>query len=334
MRHGSIESLYMSAYPAFALVTAMRLDVFSAIAQGPGDASSIAARLRVAPGRLAPLLEALHVAGLLERDAHGYRNGPEAARSLVRGQPDFDEGLADLYFDRYRAAMSADVSIREDRPAARKDFAAMDDGQARAFFGGMFRRAENAGRQLAQRFALGECRTLVDVGGGTGGLAMGMCRVLPQLEASVAELPAVIPIGRETIAREAAGDAALAARIRFVPADVLAGPLAGAYDVAVVRAVLQVMSPDDAATALVNACKAVRPGGTVYVIGRMVDDSGLAPEESVYFNLVFLSLYPAGRSYREAQYRHWCAQAGLVDVQRIALPGGHSIVVGRKPGES
>ena len=68
MKHGSIEGLYMSAYPAFALLAAIQLDLFSAIAEesagGGGTAATagLAARLGVGESRLQALLDALVVA--------------------------------------------------------------------------------------------------------------------------------------------------------------------------------------------------------------------------------------------------------------------------------
>ena len=327
MKHGSIDALYMSAFPAFALLAGLRLDVFTALAQGPADAAGVAARLGVAPGRLGMLLDALVAAGVVVRGDGRYTNGPEADRTLVRGRPDWMDGLGDLYLDRYLAALGADRSIRDDAPSAKKDFSAMSPEQAAAFFGGMFRRAEAAGHDLAGRFDLSWAGTAVDAGGGSGGLAVGLCRALPALRVTVADLAPVLPIARERIA-----EAGLADRIDVLEADVVARPLPGRYDLAIVRSVLQVLSDADAARALANVAAAVRPGGRVIVGGRMLDDDGLAPEASVSFNLVFMSLYAEGRSYTEARYRAWFRAAGLVDVERIALPGGHSLMHGRRAG--
>jgi len=327
VKHGSIDALYMSAYPAFALLAAIQLDLFSALARGRATAEQVAARLGVSPGRLAPLLNALVVVGLVEKTDDHYTNGAEAQATLVRGQPGYLEGIGELYLDRYRAALGAAQSIREARPSAKKDFSAMNPEEAKAFFAGMFTRAMKAGLDLARRADFSGCDSIVDAGGGSGGLAVGLCRALPGLRVTVADLAPVLPIAQERIA--AAG---LADRVQLVEADLLAAPLPGRYDAAVVRSVLQVMSDENAGRALANVASAVRPGGQVLVLGRMLDDSGLAPEESVFFNLVFISLYQDGRAYTEAQYRRWFEGAGVGGVQRVPLDGGHSILWGRKEG--
>ncbi|MBI3372604.1 MAG: methyltransferase domain-containing protein [Betaproteobacteria bacterium] len=327
MKYESIDALYMSAYPAFALLAAIQLDLFSALAQGAAGAEQIAARLEVAPGRLAVLLQALVVAGVVEKSGERYSNGAEAHRMLVKGRPDFLEGIGELYLDRYRAALGAAQSIRDDRPSAKKDFASMKPPEAAAYYAGMFKRAVDVGVELARRFDFAGCRSVLDAGGGSGGLAAGLCRVLPELHVTVADLPPVLPIARARIA-----ESGLADRVHVLEADVLAAPPPGVYDAAVVRSLLQVMSAPDAGRALANIVAAVKPGGPVYVLGRVLDDSGLSPEECVFYNVVFISLYQDGRAYTERQYREWFRGAGIGGVRRIPLAGGHSILWGRKEG--
>lgn len=201
----------------------------------------------------------------------------------------------------------------------------MKPEEAAAFFGGMFKRAVDAGLDLARRADFSGCRSIVDAGGGSGGLAVGLCRALPGLRMVVADLAPVLPIARERIAQSGLTD-----RVQVVEADFVATRVPDLYDAAVVRSVLQVMSVEDAGKALANIAAAVKPGGRVYVLGRMLDDSCLSPEESVFFNLVFISLYQDGRAYPEGQYRKWFRAASVGGVQRIALTGGHSIMWGRK----
>ena len=62
----------------------------------------------------------------------------------------------------------------------------------------------------------------------------------------------------------------------------------------VLRALLQVLSPEHARLALQNIAPAVKPGGTIYIIGHILDDSRIAPAEAVGFNLSLISQYDSG----------------------------------------
>ncbi len=122
-------------------------------------------------------------------------------------------------------------------------------------------------------------------------------------------------------------------RVKVVAADVLSGPLAGSYDVAVLRSFLQVFSPEDARLALKNVGAAVHPGGKIYIIGQNLDDSRTSPPEAVGFNLTFINLFDAGESYTEKEHRDWLTEAGFVDIERarfLLADGG--LLTARKRG--
>ena len=141
-----------------------------------------------------------------------------------------------------------------------------------------------------------------------------MCQAFPDLRATVADLPSVTPITSEFIE-----EAGLSGRIDTVSCNVVEEPPAGSYDVAVLRAFVQVLSMEDAARALANVARALAPGGRIYLMGRMLDDSRLGPPESVAFNFVFINIYDDGRAYTEAEHREWLAAAGLRSVERFPV---------------
>lgn len=117
-----------------------------------------------------------------------------------------------------------------------------------------------------------------------------------------------------------------------VVADAVNGPLGGSFDVAVMRAFIQVLSPEDAQSAIKTVAEALEPGGELYIVGRIIDDSRVSPPESVLFNLVFVNVYDGGEAYTEHQTREWLDEAGFIDFQRVTLPNGSGIISARKPG--
>jgi hypothetical protein len=129
--------------------------------------------------------------------------------------------------------------------------------------------------------------------------------------ATAVDLPQVAPIAQKIVE-----EAGAAERVKVVAADLLSGPLAGSYDVAVLRAFLQVFSARDARIALKHIGAAVKPGGKIYIIGQILDNSRRAPLEAVGFNLAFLNMFDAGESYTEGEHREWLSEAGFVDIER------------------
>lgn len=312
-------------YPALAMLAGMQLEVFTPLAAGPQTADALAASLAVSPARLQPLLYALVTAGLLSLEGECFANTPESMAFLVKGSPRYLGGTAEAYADLWSATLHTAASIRSGVPQARHDFARMSSEELRAFICGIDAGAGATARRLHKDYAFARRRRLLDAGGGAGGLALALCRLCPTLGATVAELPSVAAIARECVA-----EAGLGTRVDVIDADLVAAPPAGRYDVAVLRSVLQVLSPQEAQAVVLNVAATLDAGGELFVVGRMLNDDRLSPPEAVAVNVMFLNVYDHGQAWTEREYRACFAAAGLVEVTRQPLAGGYSVMRGVK----
>jgi SAM-dependent methyltransferase len=325
-RPDTIEKLNSAVYPSFAMVAGMQLDVFTPLQEGPMSVEHLVEALAVQPHKLRPLLYALVAAALLRVEDERFSNTPEAAHFLVRGQPAY---LGDTYAGRlmrWRATLHTAETIRTGVPQAKVDYAAMPPDQLAAHYRGIHAEAVTAARTLMARHDFSSARHLVDVGGGSGGLALTIADACPQLQATVVDLATVTPITQRYIA-----EAGLAERVHVMPADAVQGPLSGAFDVAVLFRLLQVLSPDQARRVLRNVGQIVEPGGVMYIVGQMLDNSRLSPPETVAGNLFFLNMFDEGQAYTEHEHRDWLADAGFEDCARFLLPNKMSMMRARKP---
>ena len=317
----------LDVYPSFALLAGLRLEVFTCLKDGPLSAAQAGAALGVEPDRLQILLYALVAAGLLEvRNTDLFANTAEATRLLVKGTPQYLGGTHPLWAQLWEAGLRAADSIRAGQPLARHDFAAMKPAELEAFIDGLHPDALETGGELSSRSEWAGCRALLDVGGGSGGLSIALCRAHPHLCATVVELPAVAPLTRRFVA-----EAGLAGRVAVRAADICSQPLGEDFDAAVLKAFLQTLSPSQARQALAKVAAALRPGARIYILGQgILDDSRLSPPEAAGFGIVFLSLYPEGRAYTEREYRTWLEKAGFAAIQRTTLSDGTPLITAQK----
>jgi SAM-dependent methyltransferase len=319
-----------AVFPPMAMLAGMQLDVFTPLKDGPMTAAMLANALDVRSEKLTPLLYALVNAELLLRiEGDRFANTPEADAYLVSGGTTYMGSAHELYSDLWGTALKAGQSIRTDEPQAKHDFATMSDEELGAFFRGLHPGALATGKQLAIKFSFGRFQSLLDVGGGSGGLAIAACQSCPDLSATIVELPRVAPIAQAFV-----NDAKLATRVQVSVVDILEQVPEGSFDVAVLRNLIQVLGPDDARRALRSVADAVRQDGALIIVGHLLQDSRLAPATAVGLNLVFLSIYDEGQAFIETEYRTWLAEAGFSDisVQYGVAPGGASIVAARKTG--
>ena len=325
LKPDTINGLANGVYSALAMLAAMQLDVFTPLGQGPKTAEDIAAALGLDTTKLSPLLYALVTTGLLAMDGERFANSAESDHFLVSGKRSYIGGLHEAYSDLWSAALRTAESIRTGVPQAMHDFSAMAEEELRAFLRGLDPGAVAAAKSLARHFDFAGYATLIDLAAGSGGLAMELCRRFPGLVATAVDLPNVAAITKGFVA-----EAGLEDRIVVQACDVVAAAPAGVFDVAVLRSFLQVIPPDAARLAVIHTGEALRPGGDIYIVGRVLDDTRLGPPETVAFNVVFLSVYDGGQAHTEGRHRQWLKEAGFIDITRKQLAGGYSVIQARK----
>src|ERR1700722_18981278 len=113
---------------------------------------------------------------------------------------------------------------------------------------------------------LGSARSLLDIGGNSGELALQACRRYASIEATVVALPVVCALGRSHVAAVARPEEA--ARIRFWPADFRRDALPAAADIVSFKSVLHDWPDADAERMLERARAVVNPGGRMLIFER------------------------------------------------------------------
>jgi ubiquinone/menaquinone biosynthesis C-methylase UbiE len=321
-----IEKMATSVYLPFALLAGMQLDLFSSLKDEPMSAEQTAANLGVASAKLKPLLYALVVAGYLTVDSEVFSNTDAANRYLVKGSPSWVGDIHELLSTMWSAALKTAESIRTGSPQAKLDYSDMSQDNLRQFFQGEHPYAVEYGQDLVKRYDFSAYSSLLDVGGGSGGLAIAVTEACPHIQATVVDLPKITPVTHIYIDEAGAGN-----RVKVVSADVVRDPLPGSYDAAVMSAFIQVLSPDDARSAVQNVSKVMNPGGEIYIRGYgIIDDSRTSPQKLVGFNLVYINVYDEGQAYTEQEHRDWLEESGFGDFMRTILEDGSSIITARK----
>jgi SAM-dependent methyltransferase len=293
------------------MLAGLQLDVFTPLHGGPLTAVQLAEAVGVGPARLRLLLYALVAAGLLTEQDGRFANTPEAQHFLVQGTPTSLGPLHHHLAAQWAFKLHTAASIRTGVPQAYLDFAQASPEALEAFLRRINVSTVAAAQELGARYDFAATRTLVDVGGGAGGMAVTLAQAYPQLQATVVDLPTVTPITSRLVAEAGAAD-----RVTVRAADVVRSPVPGTYEVAIVRELLQVLSADEAQQVLQHIGAALVPGGRLFILGQILDDTHTTPLEAVGFNLIFLNTFAAGESYTEREHHMWLQAAGFVDITR------------------
>jgi hypothetical protein len=325
----TINALRYGADASFAMLAGIQLDVFTPLSNGPLTAEQIAEFIGVGSTRLPLLLYALVAAGLLTEQHGKFANTPESQHFLVKGAPAYVGNMYGQIASQWSAKLKTAASIRTGHPQAHVDFSQSPREEVEALLRRINVRTVATAQALLEHYDFSSAQTLVDVGGGGGGLALIITKACPHLQATVVELPEVTPITQKIVDEEEGAE-----RVTILAADAASAPLTGSYDIAVLQRVLQVLSPEDARQVVCNTGAAINPGGTIYIVGQILDDSRTSPISAVAANLTWINLYTAGESYTEYEHRIWLSEAGFVDIERanFFVAEGLGVMTARKRG--
>jgi acetylserotonin N-methyltransferase len=318
--------------PVIDLIDAFRRSktMFAAVSLGvfdhaPGDAREISARIGAPPEAAARLLDACAALGFLTKRDGVYANTPVADEYLRAASPRTLRGYI-RYSDEslYPMWTHLDDAVREGSHRWTQTFGVegavfshfFRTGEAmRDFLLGMHGFGVLTSPAVVEAFDLSPFHKLVDLGGATGHLAMTACERYPGLRGVVFELPAVVPIAREQVARSAARD-----RIDVVAGDFFEDELPAA-DLYALGQVLHDWSGERIARLLRRVFDRLPAGGGLLIAERLLNDDGVGPVSHSMQSLNML-VCTEGRERTPAEYERLLRDAGFREVgfRRTGLP--------------
>jgi orsellinic acid C2-O-methyltransferase len=183
----------------------------------------------------------------------------------------------------------------------------------RSFNAAMARRASDQVHAILTGTDLSGARTLVDVGGGRGGMVAGLLRALPGLTGVVADRPGAV---EEATASFAAGG--LADRARAEACDFFQSVPSGG-DVYAIANVLHDWGDDDCVAILRTVRRAIPDGARLLVVEHVLDAPERSPTRQRDIHLVDLHMLVmfGARERTQAEYDALLVRAGFTS----SLPG-------------
>ncbi len=300
------------------MFTAVRLGLFDLLDEAPATAEQLAARSGTQPEPLERLLEGCAALGLLNRRDGVFSNTDLARAYLTRSSPRSLAGYI-RYSDEalYPLWGRLQDAVRQGGPRWQQVFGARGSlfdhfyrtEEARAdFLGGMHGLGLLSSPAVVRVFNLSAYETLVDLGGGTGHLAVAACERYGRMRATVFDRKDVIEPARRRISASPARE-----RIACVAGDFFQDPLPRASLYAMGR-ILHDWDDARCAGLLRRVHAALEPGGAVLIAEMLLDEDRCGPASAAMQSLNML-VCTEGRERTESEYRALLEAAGFVDVE-------------------
>src|SRR5262245_11118893 len=292
------------------LLTALRLDLFTALAEQALDAATLAARVGATERGLTTLLDALVALGLLVKQDRRYANTPFASAALDRRKPSFC-GYIPL-FDAHCWELwgRLEDTIRGGTNPAQDAVFHADALGTELLLRGLHADALRLAPALAARLELGRRRRLLDLGGGAGTYAIVFCQANPGLTAVLFDLPGPLALAQSVIS--AAG---LLDRITLTAGDFRTDALPRGFDLVLLSNVLHGQSAETNRRLLGEVYGALEPGGELVVRDVLMAADRTGPTFGALFAVNLLLHSAAGQCYTFSEVGDWLARAGFRDPQ-------------------
>ncbi|MCM8750111.1 acetylserotonin O-methyltransferase [Thermomicrobiaceae bacterium CFH 74404] len=333
--HRQIVALAQGYQTAALLIAYAELGIADQLAGGPRSAAEVAQAVGADPAAVARLLAAAEALGLAARSGDRWQNTPLSEETLVSDSPrslvNFLRHQGAFYRRWSRLAEAVRTGRRPEEN--RQDEAAGD--WVRSFTLMLYDIARVQAPLVATALTpllaeLPRPPTIIDVGGGHGEYAMELARQVPGLEAVVFDLPPVIAVTRELIAR-----AGLQDRVRAVTGDFHQDSLGSGYDLALLFGVLVSEDEPSALRLLGKVREALAPGGWIAITAHAPDNPEARLRQALR-DLHMLLSTERGRVPGVATIESWLATAGFAESQRLPIEGdlANQVLVARRPTAS
>jgi predicted O-methyltransferase YrrM len=310
------------------MAAAAELDLFSALSRGPLPSPEIARALQCDLRGLTILLDALVALRLLEKSGGNYALPAGVAAFLTP-----EGGQSVLAMAQHQAhclrnwAQLARV-VKTGRSAERQPGIRGEEGAQEAFIGAMHNISTPNADQVIQAVQPLQFQHLLDIGGASGTWTMAFLRACPSAQATLFDLPHVIPMARRRLA--AAG---LEKRVQLVAGDFMSDPLPAGADLAWVSAIVHQNSRAQNRALFGKVAAALVPSGRIVIRDILMEVDRTRPVAGALFAVNMLVATEGGGTFTLAELREDLEAAGFAEVALVrADEAMNSVVVAKKPG--
>ena len=314
-----------------ALFVALHCNIFTNLSGEAKSAKRLAKEAGVPENRISTICTALNSIGLLERNDDLYSNSDGAESFLVKGAPyDFGDYLR-LQIDRqmYGFMQQLEGVVTDNiKPDYIDSYAKwMDDKEeAKLYSESQHAGSLGPGRSLARMIDFSGVDHLLDVAGGTGGLAIRLCQENPNLRVTIIDFPHVVSLGKKKVK-----EAGLSDRISFIGDNALEYNWPTDVD-AVLMSYLYNGVPGKSIPELARQTyRVMNPGGIYIVHDFMVENDRSGPHLAALWQLQHLAFTPTAKSITPSWVSGIMQDAGFLEIkEKVLIPGMTKVLWGKK----
>jgi|SRR5579864_142565 len=320
-----------SFHHAFALRTAVELDVCTAIARTNGTVAEIAKTCATSERGTRILCDYLTVLGFLTKRGDRYALTADSATFLDSRSPAY-LGKAMQFLmhpDQFQNFERLTDAVRKGKPTGSTHLGPEDPiwiEFARGMAPMMFPVAQAIAQQLEKTLRGVAAPKVLDVAASHGIFGITIAQQNPKAQIYALDWANVLQVAKENASRAGVAD-----RHTLIAGSAFDADIGKGYDAVLVTNFLHHFDPATNESLLKKFFAAMNPGGQLVILEFVPDDDRISPPAAAMFSLTMLANTDQGDAYTFAELAHMCGNAGFRNATFVPLEAGpNSLVIASK----
>ena len=324
MNPNAIREFVASFQKSRILLSGFELDIFTTIEESGSTSIQIANTLNLNDHACERLLNGLVSLGFLKKQDQLYFNTEESFTFLSRKGSNYLGGLmhSNHLWNTWSHLTEVVRTGKSAHPAEIND---RGDDWLFSFISAMHNRAIKQAPEQLRNIDLSGIRQILDIGGGSGAYSIAFLSLNPEMEATVFDLPNVVPITRQFIEKEGFSD-----KIKLCTGDYTIDELPCGFDLLFLSAIIHSNSLEVNKDLIRKCYKALNGNGKIIIQDWVMNNDRTQPAAGAIFAINMLVGTEAGDCFTEQEVTEMLKDAGFVNISRIEFESGLSQVIAQK----
>jgi hypothetical protein len=318
MNPNAIREFASSYQKSRILLTGFELDIFTNIEESGSTNKQITNKLKLYEHACERLMNALVSLGFLKKQNQLFFNTPESFTFLSKKSPDYLGGLMHSNhlwntWSNLTKVVRTGVSAHPDEINTR------GEDWLTSFITAMHDRAKKQAPQQLASIDLSGVNSILDIGGGSGAYSMEFVSRKPGIEATVFDLPNVVPITKTFLDKEGFSE-----KVKTYPGDYTMDDLPGGFDIVFLSAIIHSNSLDVNRDLIKKCFGSLNQNGRIIIQDWIMNNDRTQPTSGAVFAINMLVGTESGDCYTEQEVTKMLTDAGFKDISRTEFDTGLS----------
>lgn len=309
---------------SLAFLTAMEMDVFTAIGDDYKTAEEIAESLQTTTSATSRLLNALASMKLINKNGLKYSNTKNGKEYLVRGGANYIGDLRAFKFILEKWLTLKDT-LKKGKPTQPLKLSELSKEVLEGLLSLMNWIANRQAPELVRFLDISSVSKAIDFGCGSGSFGLELLKLNINIELVLLDYPEIVPFTEKYLERK--GFSGLA---KVVAGDLVEVDIGKGYDLAIVSNVLRFFSFKENMKILNKIFDALKRHGRIIVQESLIEPDRINPSFAAFESLRLLLLTPSGDLLTETEVTFLLKEAWFSNIKIHKTSYGSTIFIGEK----